>query len=105
MAKPTLSAWKLLSTYLVISATPIGDPEARARQTLVEVHHLAAGTLVALADHGLGRIEEVLDAGALAQELGVHAHAEVDARLLAGGLFEDRGTSRSSHVPGSIVLR
>jgi hypothetical protein len=36
-----------------------------------------------LADHGLGRMEVVVDGGALAQEFGVDAEAEIVAGLEA----------------------
>jgi hypothetical protein len=66
-----------------------GHAEPGARQSVVEVCHHVAGPRVALAHHGLGRLEEVGDAGPLPQELRIHAHPEVDTDALAGGAFQD----------------
>ena len=81
-----------------------GDPEARAGKALVESHHHFAAAWIRLADNGFGWIEEISNARTLAQELGIHANPEVDPRPLARRR-SSRGISRSSQVPGTMVLR
>jgi hypothetical protein len=66
------------------------DPEHVARQALVERRDRVGRGRVGRADHGLGRVEEVADAAALAEELRVHRDAEVDPDGLAGRLLQDR---------------
>ena len=64
-------------------------PEERPGQPLVEPEERLAAGLVDLPDHRLGRVEEVADAGALAQELRVDADPEVGARALARRALQD----------------
>ena len=65
-------------------------PEARAGQALVEGHAPARHCARRSPDHGLGRVEEVLHAGRLAQELRVQADPEVVAGPLARRPLQDR---------------
>ena len=110
----TFRAWKLLSTYFVISATGIGTRNRGPPRPVVQAHHLRTAALVALADDRLRRILEVPHAAALAQELRVDTDAEVDPDALAGSAFQhgdqhllartgDHGAAKDHDVPA--VLR
>ena len=66
------------------------DTEAGARQAVVQPDNDGAAARVALADHRLGRLEEVVHAGALAKELGVEADPEVDTHTLTRHPLQDR---------------
>ena len=91
LAKLTLSAWKLLSTYFVISATRDRHPEAWAGQPLVQVHDHRCRCARSLSPTTvLGGSRKSRTLVALAQELGVETHPEVDARPLARRLLEPR---------------
>ena len=89
-ANPILSPWNVLSTYFVISATGGSTRNSGAVEAGVEAETASPLARVELADHGLGRVVEVLDARALAEELGVHRDAEVGAGDEARGLLEQR---------------
>ena len=60
--------------------------------------------LVVVADQRQRRIAEVVDRGALAQELGIDGDAEAGPVFLADA-FSSAGITTSCVVPGSTVLR
>ncbi len=53
-ANPTLSAWKLLSTYLVISATLIGTWKRGPGKAFVDAQHERSATRIRRSDNSLG---------------------------------------------------
>ena len=67
---------------------PDRDPEVWAGKVFVQSKHHVAAAWICLADNGFGWIEKVAHAGPLAQELGVHAHPEVDPGALARCRFQ-----------------
>ena len=78
-------------------------PNDRRIEKGIEGRDDALGARVRSPDHGLRRVEEIMDRGALAQELRVDAHPEVDPGLSRGALFERRDDHFVGR-PGSTVL-
>src|SRR5256714_15518598 len=69
------------------------------RSTLFPYTTLFRSRLVDLADHGLGRVEVVVDRGAFAQEFGIDGEAEIVAGLEARGFLEG-GDDDRAHAAG-----
>ena len=90
LANPTLRAWKLLSTYLLISATLMGTRKRGREGPSYSSRTDRRCAVVVAPTTVFGRIEEIPDARSLPQELGVHIHPEVDTCPLAGSLFQSR---------------
>ena len=82
-------AMKAFDVYLIISAVRVVVRMTGVSLNIAYIRRQDVGAAVVdAADHDAVRVHEVLDGHAFGQELRVHAEAEVDAGLLAGGPLE-----------------